>query len=62
MLSTLYYFVVKGKLIWAKSLLPPVAFEPATPTPKYFDPNAYPSVLNPQVLIEWSLTSILFVH
>ena len=60
MLSSLYYLVVKGKLIGAKSLLPPVGIEPATPTP--FDPNAYPSVLNPQVLIEWSLTSILFVH
>ena len=32
MLSFLYYFVVKGKLIWAK-ILPPVGFEPATPTP-----------------------------
>ena len=33
MLSFLYCFVVKGKLISAKSL-PPVGFEPATP--KYF--------------------------
>ena len=32
MLSFLYCFVVKGKLIWAKSL-PAVRFEPATPTP-----------------------------
>ena len=47
MLSTLYYFVVKGKFIWAKQSLPPVGIEPATPTPSYFDPNAYPSVLNP---------------
>ena len=60
MLSSLYYLVVKGKLIWVKSLLPPVGIEPTTRTP--FDPNAYPSVLNPQVLIKWSLTSILFVH
>ena len=58
MLSTLYYFVVKGKLIWAKNLLCPVGIETATP----FDPNAYPSVLNPLVLIECSLTSLLFVH
>ena len=50
MLSILYYFVVKGKLICAKCLLPPVGIEPATPT--HFDPNAYPSVLKPQVLIE----------
>ena len=50
MLSFLYCFAVKGKLIWAKSL-PEVGFEPATPTPYYFDPDAYPSVLNPQVLI-----------
>ena len=32
MLSFLYCFVVKGKLIRAKSL-PPVEFEPATPIP-----------------------------
>ena len=52
MLSTLYYFVVKGNLISAKSLLLPVGIEPAIPTPEYFDPNAYPSVLDTQVLIE----------
>ena len=62
MLSFLYCFVVKDKLIWAKSLLPPVGIEPATPTPQYIHPNAYPSVLIPQVLIEGSLTSYLFVH
>ena len=38
--------------LFAKSLLPPVGIEPAAPTPYYFDPNAYPSVLNPQVLTE----------
>ena len=61
MLSFLYCFVVKGKFIWAKSL-PPVRFEPTTPTPLYFHPNAYPSVLDPQVLIEGFLTWLLFVH
>ena len=61
MLSFLYFFVKKGKLIWVKSL-PPVGFESASPTPQYFDPNTYPSVLDPQVLIEGSLTWLLFVH
>ena len=61
MLSFLYCFVVKGKLISAKSL-PPVGIEPATSTPWYFHPHTYPSVLIPQVLIEGSLASILFVH
>ena len=61
MLSFLYCFVLKGKLISAKCF-PPVGFEPATPIPHYFHPNAYPSVLDPQVLIEGSLTSKLFVH
>ena len=61
MLSFLYYFIAKGKFIWVKRLLPPVGIEPATPTP-YYLPNAYRSVLIPQVLIEGSLTSILFVR
>ena len=51
-LSFLYYFVVKGKLISAKCF-PQVGIEPATPT---FHPNTYPSVLDSQVLIEGSLT------
>ena len=50
MLSTLYCFVVKGELISAKSLLPAVGIEPATPTPKYFHHNAYPSVPDPHFL------------
>ena len=58
MLLFLYRFVVKGKLISAKSL-PQVGFEPATPTSWYFHPNAYPSVLDPQVLIKGSSTSIV---
>ena len=33
-----------------------------TPTPWDFHPNAYTYVLEPQVLIEGSLTSLLFVH
>ena len=33
MLSFLFWSVVKGKLLWAKGLLPPVGIEPATPTP-----------------------------
>ena len=61
MLSFLYCFVVKRKLISAKSL-PPMKIEPATPMPWHFHPNAYPSVLIPKVLIEGSLTSILFVY
>ena len=43
------------QLFLAKGL-PPVGFEPATPTPWYFHPHGYPSVLNPQELIEGSLT------
>ena len=45
---------------WVSELV--IRIEPATPTPKYFQPNAYPSMLVPQVLIEGSLTSILFVN
>ena len=60
MLSYLYCFVVKGKLILAKRL-PPVGLEPATPTLQYFHPHAHPSLLDPQVLIKGSLTTILFV-
>ena len=48
-LSFLYCFVVKGNLISTK-WFPPVGIDPATPL--YFHPNAYPSVLNPQLLIE----------
>ena len=60
-MSFLYCFLFKGKLISANSL-PPVGFETATLTPWYSHPNAYPSVLDPQVLIDGSLTSLLFVH
>ena len=55
MLSFLYCFVKKQKLISVKCF-PLVGIEPATPTPWYFHPNAYPSVLDPQVLIQGSLT------
>ena len=61
MLSFLYCFVVKGKLFSAKNL-PPVGIEPVTLRPQYFQSHAYPSVLIPVVIIEGSLTSILFVH
>ena len=50
-----------GKLISVKSL-PPVGIEPATQRPLYFQSYACPTVLIPQVLIEGSLTSLLFVH
>ena len=46
MLSFLYCFVVKGKLISAKSL-PPVGIEHATLRPYYFQSHAYPAVLIP---------------
>ena len=43
MLSYLYCFVVKGKLISAK-ILPPVGIEPATLRPKCFQSHAYPII------------------
>ena len=43
MLSFLYFFVVKGKFISAKSL-PPVGIEPATQRPQYLQSYAYPIV------------------
>ena len=63
LLSFLYCFIVKGKLISVK-ILNPMGFEPATPKPWYFHPNAYLYVLDPkiQASIDESLTWLSFVH
>ena len=51
MLSFLYCFVGKGKLISAKKFAQ-VGIEPPTLRPKYLQSHAYPTVSIPQVLIE----------
>ena len=58
MLSSSYFFVVKAKLILAKSL-PPLQIEHATLRPWYLQSRAYPI---PQVSIEGYLTSLVLVQ